>query len=205
MEILFEDSDIVVCIKPTGVLSQSGNTANMPLLLKEAVKSEIYPVHRLDRQAHGLMVFAKTQTAAASLSKQIADHSFIKEYYAEIHGEPKEKSAVLEDLLFKDSRTNKVFTVKRMRKGVKKAKLEYTVKEVRYKNGEPRTLVRVRLYTGRTHQIRVQFASRSNPLSGDRRYGAKDDEKALALQSCRLCFSHPASGEMMNFEIEADV
>ncbi|MCM1392940.1 MAG: RluA family pseudouridine synthase [Ruminococcus sp.] len=201
MRILFEDEDIIVCIKPAGVLSQSGKAGDldMPTLLGEHTNTPIYPVHRLDKNVSGVMVYAKTNKAAASLSKQIAEHSFVKEYYALVHGELEEKSAVLEDLLFKDSRKNKVFVVNRERKGVKKAKLEYNVDSVSQLDGESVTLVRVRLHTGRTHQIRVQFASRKHPLVGDSRYGAKDGKKDIALRSCRIEFAHPVTGERMEF------
>lgn len=201
MQILFEDKDLVVCIKPTGVLSQLGREGerNMLSMLKEQIDSEFYPVHRLDKNVGGVMVYAKNSRSAAALSKQIADHNFVKEYYAVIHGEPEQKSAVLEDLLFKDSQKNKVFVVKRMRKGVKPAKLEYNAERVAEIENEKITLVHIRLYTGRTHQIRVQFASRKHPLVGDSRYGAKDGRKDIALWSHKISFTHPASGLKLEY------
>ena len=150
MEILFSDRDIVLCVKPVGLDSE----IQMPAALKETLGGEIYPVHRLDKNVGGVMVFARTQTAAASLSKAIQEGKLIKEYVALVHGNPPE-SGDWEDLLWKDSRKNKVFVVKRMRGGVKKARLEFT----RLTSGEE-SLVRIRLHTGRSHQIRVQFASR---------------------------------------------
>lgn len=188
MEILFSDRDIVLCVKPVGLDSE----IQMPAALKETLGGEIYPVHRLDKNVGGVMVFARTQTAAASLSKAIQEGKLIKEYVALVHGTPPE-SGDWEDLLWKDSRKNKVFVVKRMRGGVKKARLEFT----RLTSGEE-SLVRVRLHTGRSHQIRVQFSSRGYPLVGDHKYGARDNVPAPMLYSCKLTFPH--KGKLLEFE-----
>ena len=188
MEILFSDRDIVLCIKPVGLDSE----IQMPAALKETLGGEIYPVHRLDKNVGGVMIFARTQTAAASLSKAIQEGKLIKEYVALVHGNPPE-SGDWEDLLWKDSRKNKVFAVKRMRGGVKKARLEFT----RLTSGGE-SLVRVRLHTGRSHQIRVQFASRGYPLVGDHKYGARDNVPAPMLYSCKLTFPH--KGKLLEFE-----
>lgn len=204
-KILFEDNEILVCIKPVGLLSQSGteNEPDLPKLLSDHTGSPVYVVHRLDKSVGGVMVFAKTAFSAAALSKQITQHSFIKEYLAVIHGQPAEEAAVLEDLLFRDARKNKTFVVDRKRKGVREAKLEYRTLAYSWLDGERVTLVRIRLHTGRSHQIRVQFASRKHPLVGDARYGAKDGQKQLALWSCRLSFAHPKSGKQLDFSDEA--
>ena len=146
------------------------------------------------------MVYAKTKFAAAELSKQAGDRSMEKTYFAVIHGVPSEKSGILEDLLFFDKMKNKSFTVKKERKGVKKALLSYRV--VKEKNDL--ALVEVKLMTGRTHQIRVQFASRKMPLLGDRRYGAKDESRIIALWSEEISFIHPATGERMSFHMLPD-
>ena len=188
MEILFSDRDIVLCVKPVGLDSE----IQMPAALKETLGGEIYPVHRLDKNVGGVMVFARTQAAAASLSKAIQEGNLIKEYVALVHGNPPE-SGDWEDLLWKDSRKNKVFVVKRMRGGVKKARLEFT----RLTSGEE-SLVRIRLHTGRSHQIRVQFASRGYPLVGDHKYGARDNVPAPMLYSCKLTFPH--RGKLLEFE-----
>lgn len=188
MEILFSDRDIVLCVKPVGLDSE----IQMPAALKETLGGEIYPVHRLDKNVGGVMVFARTQSAAASLSKAIQEGKLIKEYVALVHGNPPE-SGDWEDLLWKDSGKNKVFVVKRMRGGVKKARLEFT----RLTSGEE-SLVRIRLHTGRSHQIRVQFASRGYPLVGDHKYGARDNVPAPMLYSCKLTFPH--KGKLLEFE-----
>lgn len=188
MEILFSDRDIVLCVKPVGLDSE----IQMPAALKETLGGEIYPVHRLDKNVGGVMVFARTQAAAAGLSKAIQEGKLIKEYVALVHGSPPE-SGDWEDLLWKDSGKNKVFVVKRMRGGVKKARLEFT----RLTSGEE-SLVRIRLHTGRSHQIRVQFASRGYPLVGDHKYGARDNVPAPMLYPCKLTFPH--KGKLLEFE-----
>ncbi len=188
MEILFSDRDIVLCVKPVGLDSE----IQMPAALKETLGGEIFPVHRLDKNVGGVMIFARTQAAAASLSKAIQEGKLIKEYVALVHGNPPE-SGDWEDLLWKDSRKNKVFVVKRMRGGVKKARLEFT----RLTSGEE-SLVHIRLHTGRSHQIRVQFASRGYPLVGDHKYGARDNVPAPMLYSCKLTFPHKR--KLLEFE-----
>lgn len=192
MEILFENAQIAVCVKPVGTDSES----EMPQALSEVLGGSFLPVHRLDKNVGGVMVYARTRAAAAALSKAIQDGSMVKEYVALVHGNPPEQGDWT-DLLFKDSRKNKVFVVKRERKGVKKARLEYT----RLSQGDP-ALVRIRLHTGRSHQIRVQFSSRGFPLVGDGKYGAKDNSPAPMLFSCRLTF--PLAGKEYVFESTPD-
>ena len=180
MEILYSDHSIVVCIKPVGLDSE----AEVPAALKEHFSGEIFPIHCLDKNVGGVMVYARTKQAAASLSKAVQEGSMIKEYVAMVHGMPPE-SGDWENLLWKDSQKNKVFVVKRERKGVKKARLEYK----RLSIGET-SLVRIRLHTGRSHQIRVQFSSRGFPLVGDHKYGARDNSPAPMLYSCRIQFPY---------------
>lgn len=179
MDILFVDQDIVVCIKPVGLDSEH----QIPEALKKQLQGDIYTLHRLDKNVGGVMVYARSKEAAAILSAQIQRGELIKEYVALVHGTPPENGD-WEDLLFKDSRRNKVFVVDRQRAGVKKARLEYR----RLREGE-NSLVRIRLHTGRSHQIRVQFASRGFPLVGDHKYGARDDTTAPMLYSCCISFS----------------
>lgn len=192
MEILFSNPDIAVCVKPVGLDSE----AAIPNALKEALGGEFYTVHRLDMNVGGVMVYARNNKAAAELSRAIQSGEMVKEYLAMVHGTPAE-SGVLEDLLWKDSSKNKVFVVKRERKGVKKAKLEYQT----LRAGED-SLVRIRLHTGRSHQIRVQFASRGFPLLGDHKYGARDGFTAPYLFSCKLTF--PLRGKTLTFEATPD-
>ena len=197
MEILFEDKDILVCIKPQGIVSQNdAKGASMISILEEHTGGTVYPLHRLDREVGGVMVYAKSHFAAAALSKDIAEHKFKKEYMALVHGKPESDKGEMRDLLFKDSRKNKSYVVKRMRKGVKEALLEYEV--LNSKDGL--SLVRVLQHTGRTHQIRVQFASRKMSLVGDKKYGADDDFKNIGLWSYRIAFNHPKTKQTLVFE-----
>ena len=201
MEILHRDKDIIVCIKERGILSQyDEKKPNMITALKDSLGVEAYPVHRLDREVGGVMVYALNKKSAASLSAQVADRSFSKQYIALLHGVPEKEEDTLEDLLYFDKAKNKSFTVKKERRGVKKAILDYSTLAVR----EDTALLRVRLHTGRTHQIRVQFASRKMPLVGDRRYGAKDEAAFIHLWSERIEFTHPVTGEKMAFEAAQD-
>ena len=177
MEILFSDRDLAVCIKPVGLDSES----ELPMALKAQLGGEIFPLHRLDKNVGGVMVYARTKAAAASLSKAIQNGEMLKEYVAKVHGTPPD-AGVLTDLLFKDSRKNKVFVVKKARAGVKEAKLQYR----HLGDG----LVHVRLFTGRSHQIRVQFSSRGFPLVGDHKYGSRAEETAPMLFSCRVTFPY---------------
>ena len=206
MKILYEDSAVVVCIKPRGILSQSDKKGgeSMVTILNEHTGGEIFPVHRLDKETGGVMVYAKTQKAAAKLSRDISEHRFYKEYLAILHGVPEENSGTLCDLLFHDRAKNKSYVAKRERKGVKKAELYYEVLEIKEKDGEKYSLLRVVLHTGRTHQIRVQLAHRKMPLLGDRKYGAKDTCKKLGLLSAKLKFTHPETGETKEFTAERD-
>ena len=177
MEILYSDRDLVVCVKPVGLDSEM----EVPAALKERLGGEIFPLHRLDKNVAGVMVYGRTKSAAAALSKVIQEGRMVKEYVAKVHGTPPE-SGILTDLLFKDSRKNKVFVVKKARAGVKEAKLQYR------HLGEG--LVHVRLFTGRSHQIRVQFSSRGFPLVGDHKYGSRAEETAPMLFSCRITFPY---------------
>ena len=188
MEILYSDANIAVCIKPVGLDSEQ----EVPDALIQQLGGQIFSIHRLDKNVGGVMVYARTKPAAASLSKAVQDGTMVKEYVAMVHGIPPEQGD-WEDLLWKDSRKNKVFVVKRVRGGVKKARLEFT-----RLSQEETSLVRIRLHTGRSHQIRVQFASRGYPLVGDHKYGARDSSPAPMLFSC--CVSFPYQGKLRRFE-----
>lgn len=188
MEILYADKDIAVCVKPVGLDSESG----VPAALQAQLGGAFFPIHRLDQNVGGVMVYAQTKPAAAALSKSVQEGSMIKEYVAMVHGIP-DTSGDWEDFLFKDSRKNKVFAVKKERKGVKYARLEYT----RLSDSDP-CLVRIRLHTGRSHQIRVQFSTRGFPLVGDHKYGSRDPRTEPMLFSCQLTF--PYHDQTVRFE-----
>lgn len=188
MEILYSDPHIAVCVKPVGLDAEK----QVPEALKSVLGGDIYPIHRLDKNVGGVMVYARTREAAVALSAAVSRGEAVKEYVAQVHGDVPERGD-WEDLLFKDSRKNKVYVVTRERAGVKKARLEF----VRL-NRESPALVRVRLHTGRSHQIRVQFASRGFPLVGDHKYGARDGETAPRLFSCAISF--PFRGKQYRFE-----
>ena len=203
-KILYEDKYIAVAIKPAGVLSEG----EMPDLLAEslgAIRAErgeappsaIYPVHRLDKETEGLMIYALDAKAAATLSADISEGRWEKSYRAWLWGVPEKESDTLCDLLYYDRARGKSFVVQRERKGVKAASLEYEV--ISHHPDGKRTLVKVKLHTGRTHQIRVQFASRRLPLFGDGRYGGIRGTD-MALWSYSLEFEHPASGKPMTFK-----
>lgn len=178
MELLALEEDFVVCVKPVGMDSEQA----VPQALAGQIGGAIYPVHRLDQAVGGVMVFARTKAGTTALSQCIQAGSMVKEYQALVHGQPPERGD-WEDLLWKDSAKNKVFVVKRLRKGVKAARLTF----LRLTVGAD-SLVHIRLYTGRSHQIRVQFASRGFPLVGDHKYGARDAATAPMLYSCKLSF-----------------
>lgn len=188
IEILYSDKNIIACIKPVGLDSEK----QMPENLKSQLGGEIFTLHRLDLNVGGVMIYARNKKTASELSRAIQDGNMIKEYLAKVHGTPPEYGD-WEDLLFKDSRKNKVFVVKRIRKGVKKARLEFT----RLAEGES-SLVKIRLHTGRSHQIRVQFASRGFPLVGDHKYGSRDEKTAPMLYSHKITF--PYQGKDITFE-----
>ena len=192
MDILYSDRDLAVCIKPVGLDSE----AEVPAELKKTLGGEIFPIHRLDKNVGGVMVFARTRQAAAALSKAVQEGRMVKEYLAMVHGAPPENGD-WEDFLFKDSRKNKVFAVKKERKGVKYARLEFD----RLTAGDP-SLVHIRLHTGRSHQIRVQFSSRGFPLVGDHKYGSRDERLEPMLFSCRITF--PWKGESKIYEAKPD-
>lgn len=191
--LLYVDRELAVCVKPRGISSES---PGLPELLAEELDGRsLSCVHRLDKAVGGVMVYARTPRAAAALSRQIAERSLEKEYLAVVPGRPEEDEAVLRDLLFHDRGRNKSYVVRRSRAGVKEAALSYRVLE----SADGRTLLAVTLLTGRTHQIRVQFASRALPLLGDVKYGSAERGCPIALWSHRLAFTHPGDGRRLCF------
>ncbi len=194
IEILFEDNDILVINKPIGILSEDSPKGEKGILTR-LQKENLYLLHRLDREVGGVMVFSKNKKSASALSTDIANGKFYKSYLAVTDGVPENDEGIYKDLLFKDSKKNRSFVVNRMRKGVREASLEYAV----LKKNESKALVRVLLHTGRTHQIRVQFASRKTPLTGDGRYGSKERGCSIALHSHKISFNHPRTKEKVEF------
>ncbi|MBS1407654.1 MAG: RluA family pseudouridine synthase [Oscillospiraceae bacterium] len=194
-EILYADAAVAVVVKPAGVLSQGDAEDAMPALLQKQLGGTIFPVHRLDQPTGGVMVYARTQDAAAKLSAQMQSDAFGKEYLAVLDGTPEPAEGELHDMLFFDRQKGKSYAVRRKRAGVKDARLNYRA----LAQAEGLTLVRVRLFTGRTHQIRVQFSSRGWPLTGDGKYGSRNNRCAPALWSAELHFAHPVTGETLTF------
>ena len=216
MNILYEDASIVVLDKPAGLTSEGGVPAALRQLWNDP-DAFVGVVHRLDTGVSGLMVYARTPAAAAALSRQVTqsqeayavrdgrvegraeEPQFIKQYRAVIAGRPDEAlpaEGTLRDWLFKDSRKGRVFPVSRPRKGVREAVLEYCI----LKTAGETSLADITLHTGRTHQIRVQFAARKHPLSGDGKYGSRV-KGDIALQSCSLQFRHPDTGRPLQFSL----
>ena len=191
-QILSRCPDWVICVKPVGLDSEKA----FPAHLSSVLGRPVFPVHRLDQNVGGLMVYALSAPAAETLSALIRQGLLVKEYVLICHGALPAPEGRMEDLLWKDVRRNKVFVVDRPRGGVREASLVYRVLRPL---GPDETLVRVRLETGRSHQIRVQFASRRCPLRGDHKYGARDREKSPALFSCALSF--PWQGAQQTFEM----
>ena len=198
LTVLYQDRSLLIAVKPVGVLSEEHPSEPcMPALIREAMgKPDAYvgTVHRLDKNVGGLMVYALTPSIAGKLTNALSDPDAGKEYLAVLSGIPAEESGTLTDLLFHDRQKNKTYVVKRKRNGVKEASLSYRIRNT----VEGKAVVSVKLHTGRTHQIRVQFASRGLPLVGDGRYGGGSG--APALFAYRLTLRHPITGKALRFE-----
>ena len=206
ISVLFEDAHILVVVKPPMLVCEStAKKDGLADLLLERTGGYIGTVHRLDRGVGGVMVYAKTPAAAAKLSAAIAARELKKEYLTVVRGTLDPDAGEMRDLLFHDRRQNKTFVVERQRAGVKEALLEYdTVDRLTTARGEECSLVHVLLHTGRTHQIRVQFAARGHTLLGDGKYGARGDNRPIALFARRLTFLHPVTRKPMQFEAAWD-
>ena len=194
--VLYEDKSLVVCVKPVGVLSapEPGKRRNMPELLKKQTRAyRIDTIHRLDQPVGGVMVYSKSSKATPGLYKQMAGHRIVKEYLAVVHGDPPDRGT-LRDLLGREPQSHRTYVADAPNtRGAKDASLSYRVLATVQQDGVPLTLVKVRLHTGRTHQIRVQFSSR---LLGDEKYGglAAENFRGLGLWSYHLAFRHPLTG-----------
>lgn len=201
MKLVCVENGFAVVEKAAGeVCEATPEKRGIPDLLTELTGKKAYTVHRLDAPTVGLAVFALDENVAASLSRQLTDGSLTKEYRAVLEGTPENGSGRLEDLLFRDKVKNKTYVVSRERRGVRRAALEYTVEDVAEYEGKPLFLARIKLLTGRTHQIRAQFAHRRHPVAGDARYGS-GIKVPLALQSASLSFTDPVSGEGRSFSL----
>ena len=197
MELVYVDDDILVCLKPARVLS-TDEPGGVPDLAREALgnpKADVRTVHRLDRVVSGLMVLARNAAAASELSRQIRENEFEKEYMAVVHGCPETDASTLRDLLGRDKARKMTYVAPEPGKGIQEAVLDYWV----LNHCEDMSRVRILLHTGRTHQIRVQFASRQLPLVGERKYSELNDPCEIALWSWRLAFTHPKTGKRMEF------
>lgn len=200
MELIYTDADIIVCIKPARVLS-TDEPGGLPELVRVALgdpEADVRTVHRLDRVVSGLMVLARNAPAASELSRQIREDEFQKEYLAVLHGVPNAPSGTLRDLLGRDKARRMTYVAQEPGKGIQEAVLDYRV----LNQTERFSRVAVRLRTGRTHQIRVQFASRGLPLVGERKYSTREDPCEIALWSHQIGFIHPATGNWMTFTRE---
>ena len=198
MEIVYQDKNINVCVKPQRVLS-TDEPGGVPELLRKQLETEdVRTVHRLDRVVSGVMVLARNGKAASELSRQIREDAFGKEYLAVIHGQPACNSDRFCDLLVRDKARKMTFVAREEGKCVQPASLSYKV----LSSKDALSKVRIRLETGRTHQIRVQFASRGMPLVGERKYAELNDPSELALWSYAVEFDHPVTGERLRFEKE---
>ena len=200
MELLYQDNHIWVAVKPADLLSeQTANQNGFADLLANENHGYVGVIHRLDRGVGGVMVYAKTQKAAAKLSQAVQNHQIQKEYLAIVCGVPQKENDRLRDLLFHDRTTNKTFVADRERKGVKEAILDYQIlRSIQSEEYGPLSLLKIRLHTGRTHQIRAQFSSRGLPLLGDRKYGCPY-KCSIALFSHSLTFLHPTKGTELSF------
>ncbi len=208
MKILYEDKYLLVCEKPVGVESQlsSKNKADMPTLLSQYRREKgeddyIGVVHRLDTATGGAMMYSKREDTTGMLSALVQSGDYQKTYLAVVHGEPEEREGEMRDLLYHDKMKNKSYVCAKKRAGVKEAILKYRVLQtVENEGGEKLSLVEIELVTGRTHQIRVQFASRKMPLVGDGKYGSRDNKATCALWSHKVRFIHPVTKRPVTLE-----
>lgn len=197
IELCYQDASVLVCVKPPRVLS-TDEPGGLPELLRNQLEdpaADIRTVHRLDRVVGGLMVLARSAQSASELSRQVREGVFQKTYLAVLHGVPEKMQDTLTDLLGRDKARKMTFVASEPGKGIQPASLSYQV----LAQADGASLVQIQLHTGRTHQIRVQFASRGYPLWGERKYSTRDDPCEIALFSQKIGFRHPQTGQWMEF------
>lgn len=218
-QILFEDKDIIVCYKPSGIAVQTAGISQQDMVseLKNYLAAQgqknpyVGVVHRLDQPVSGVLVFAKNQAAAADLSTQVQDNRMQKVYRAYVYGALDEtgKERTLEDILYKDAKTNMSRVAapgsKEAKLG-KKAKLSYKVLQEIPVDEEVYSELEIKLHTGRHHQIRVQLSHAGHPILGDTKYGTLESaeisaklEKGLKLCAYKLTFIHPKTKKEVEF------
>lgn len=197
VRVLYRDTNLLCCIKPVGIPSESEGLPD--LLTGQENLKEIYPVQRLDQTVGGVILYALDKKSAAVLTGMLASGTVTKEYLAVVSGEPEGEEGICTDLLFHDQRKNKTYIVSRKRKGVREANLAWIRQDTADYDGEKLSLLRVALHTGRSHQIRIQLASRRLPLVGDGKYGSRIKGASVALWSHRLTLRHPVTGEILDF------
>ena len=208
LKVLFEDNHIIVVEKPVNIPSQGDKTGDIDMLTiikKYLIEKYNKPgdaylglVHRLDRPTGGVMIFAKTSKAASRLSEQIRNKEFEKEYLVIADGKFEEPRGIYEDYLWKNEKNNISKIVDEKSKNAKIAKLDYKV--VKYNEETNLSLVKVKLHTGRHHQIRVQLSGRNHSIYGDQKYGTRGRGKQLCLWAYKLTINHPTTKEKMTFE-----
>ena len=199
MELLYLDNCIAVCVKPAGILS-TDEPGGAPDALRAALGdagADVFTVHRLDRVVGGALLLARTRDAASALGKQVMDGRFRKAYLAVVHGAPETAEGTFTDLLRRDRRACMTFVADAPGKDAREAVSDYALLQ----SAPGLSLLRITLRTGRTHQIRAQFAAHGLPLVGDRKYGTLTDESPIALWSERIAFAHPETGEAMAFAL----
>ncbi len=203
VKILYADRSVIVAVKPAGAVCEADCKDSIIPLIKEAANLQyVGLVHRLDQVTSGVMLFSADEKLTGKLTEAIISHDAEKEYLAVVHGRPDPTAGEMKDLLYRDASKNKSYTVKKLRRGVREAKLDYLTADTKASEYGEISLVKIKLHTGRTHQIRVQFSSRQMPLVGDGKYGARDNVKNVALLSRSLSFTHPKTGKRMTFEAD---
>jgi len=208
MNVIYEDNQIIVVEKEQNIPSQSDKTGDTDMLtmVKQYIKEKynkpgeayIGLVHRLDRPVGGVMVFARTSKSASRLSEQVRNKTLEKTYIAVVDGKIEEKIGTLEDYLYKDERNNISKVVDKSKKNAKLAILDYEV--INYDEKRDLSTVKIKLHTGRHHQIRVQFANFGHSLYGDQKYGVRGKGKQIRLWAYELCIEHPVKKEKMIFK-----